>query len=111
MHFSQTETRQMAVIGFLKLLMKIPIKNVESLSQMSTSLSSSSSGPSLFTQLSLNRSQSQGHFSNEALSWEILSILKRCFMQKLEVRTQLYDGTYFKLTYHQQFSIFQNIKQ
>ncbi|XP_044756769.1 Fanconi anemia group I protein [Coccinella septempunctata] len=94
LYSSKTETRQMAVVGYTKLLMKIPIKNVESLSQMSSSLSSSSSGPSLFTQLSLNRSQSQGHFSNEALSWEILSILKRCFMQKLEVRNQLYEGLF-----------------
>ncbi|KAL3277410.1 hypothetical protein HHI36_012759 [Cryptolaemus montrouzieri] len=94
LYSSKTETRQMAVVGYIKLLTTLKIVDAASLSQLSGSMSSFSSGHSLFTQLSLNRSSqcSQNSFSNEALSLEILSILKRCLMQKLQVRNQLYEG-------------------
>jgi Fanconi anemia group I protein len=90
-----TETRQVAVIGFLKLLTNLKISNLGALSQGSFS-GSYSSGHSLFTQISINRTTQcvSSAFSNEALCLEILSILKRCFMQQAEVRTQLYAGLY-----------------
>ncbi|KAF2901837.1 hypothetical protein ILUMI_04348 [Ignelater luminosus] len=90
-----TETRQMAVSGFLKLIKNLKISNLAALSQSSSS-SSFSSGHSLLTQASLNctgRSTSNA-FSNEALCLEVLGILRRCFMQQAEVRAQLYDGLY-----------------
>ncbi|XP_018565780.1 Fanconi anemia group I protein [Anoplophora glabripennis] len=92
-----TETRQMAVSGFLKLLTNLKISNMAVLSQSSNSTGSFSSGHSLLTQISMNRTtQSIGSstFSNEALCLEVLSILKRCFMQQVEVRAQLYEGLY-----------------
>ncbi|KAJ8938554.1 hypothetical protein NQ314_011443 [Rhamnusium bicolor] len=92
-----TETRQMAVNGFLKLLTNLKVSNLVALSQSSSSTGSFSSGHSLFTQISMNRTtQTVGTstFSNEALCLEVLSILKRCFMQQLEVRSQLYEGLY-----------------
>jgi Fanconi anemia group I protein len=92
--FRVTETRQVAVIGFLKLLTNLKISNLGALSQGSFS-GSYSSGHSLFTQISINRTTQcvSSAFSNEALCLEILSILKRCFMQQAEVRTQLYAGS------------------
>ncbi|KAJ8921771.1 hypothetical protein NQ315_008396 [Exocentrus adspersus] len=92
-----SETRQMAVNGFLKLLMNLKISNMAVLSQSSNSMGSFSSGHSLFTQISINRSSQitgSSAFSNEALCLEILSILKRCFMQQVEVRNQLYEGLF-----------------
>ncbi|KAG5900127.1 hypothetical protein JTB14_012800 [Gonioctena quinquepunctata] len=91
------DTRQMAVNGFLKLIMHLKISNLTSLSQGNQSSGSFASGHSLFTQISLNKStQNVGasRFSNEALCLEVLSILKRCFMQQMEVRIQLYEGLY-----------------
>ncbi|XP_074025799.1 LOW QUALITY PROTEIN: Fanconi anemia complementation group I [Leptinotarsa decemlineata] len=90
------ETRQMAVNGFLKLITHLKISNLASLSQSNQS-SGSFTGHSFFTQISLNKSsQNVGSsgFSNEALCLEVLSILKRCFMQQMEVRMQLYEGLY-----------------
>ncbi|CAH1104215.1 unnamed protein product [Psylliodes chrysocephalus] len=89
------ETRQMSVNGFLKLITNLKISNMAVLSQ--NSMGSFSSGHSVFTQLSLNKTTqntSIGNFSNEALCFEILSILKRCFMQQADVRSQLYEGLY-----------------
>ncbi|CAH2009829.1 unnamed protein product [Acanthoscelides obtectus] len=95
LYSSSVETRQMAVSGFLKLITHLKISNMTSLSQSNSS--SFSSGHSVFTQLSLNKStQAVGPntFCNEALCLEVLSILKRCFMQQIEVKTQLYDGLF-----------------
>lgn len=92
----------MAVNGFLKLLTNLKISNMAVLSQSSHSTGSFSSGHSLLTQISMNRStQSVGSstFSNEALCLEVLSILKRCFMQQVEVRAQLYEGYYLFCSY------------
>ncbi|RZC32682.1 FANCI HD2 domain containing protein [Asbolus verrucosus] len=90
-----TETRQVAVIGFLKLLTNLKISNLAAVSQSSFS-GSYSSGHSLFTQISINQASQcmPSAFSNEALCLEILSILRRCFMQQAEVRIQLYEGLY-----------------
>ncbi|XP_072384850.1 Fanconi anemia group I protein homolog [Diabrotica undecimpunctata] len=89
------ETRQMAVNGFLKLIKNLKISNMAVLSQ--SSMGSFSSGHSIFTQISLNKttqSVTAGSFSNEALCFEILSILKRCFMQQADVRIKLYEGLF-----------------
>ncbi|KAK9874973.1 hypothetical protein WA026_005789 [Henosepilachna vigintioctopunctata] len=96
LYSSKTETRQMAVTGYIKLLTSLKISSASNLSQLSNSMSSFSSGHSLFTQISLNRSSqsSQNSFSNESLCLEIVGILKRCFMQKLPVREQLYEGLF-----------------
>nr|CAI5817017.1 unnamed protein product [Callosobruchus analis] len=96
LYSSSIETRQMAVAGFLKLITQLKISNMASLSQ-SNSVSSFSTGHSIFTQLSLNKStQAVGpnSFCNEALCLEVLSILKRCFMQQKEVKAQFYDGLF-----------------
>ncbi|KAI4458189.1 hypothetical protein MML48_7g00003128 [Holotrichia oblita] len=91
--FRSTESRQVAVRGFLKLLTKLKIQNLTALSQLNSS--SSSSGHSVLTQISLH---TRGHnsqtnvFSNEALCLEVLNILKRCYMQQADVRGKLYDG-------------------
>lgn len=85
----------MAVNGFLKMITQLKLSNLVSLSQNSSCSGSFASGHSVYTQLSINKStQTQGTsaFSNEALCLEILSILKRCFMQQAEVRSQLYEG-------------------
>ncbi|CAH0559213.1 unnamed protein product [Brassicogethes aeneus] len=89
-------TRQMAVSGFLKLLSIMKISSLAILSQSTSSTGSFTSGHSLFTQLSLNRSSQStlSSFSNEALCLEVLSILKRCFMQQAEVKAKLYEGLY-----------------
>ncbi|GJQ77090.1 FANCI [Trypoxylus dichotomus] len=87
-----TETRYVAVRGFLKVLTKLKIQNLTALSQIN---SSSSSGHSVLTQISLHRS---GHssqpsvFSNEALCLEVLNILRRCYMQQTDIRSKLYEG-------------------
>lgn len=84
----------MAVSGFLKLIQSLKISNLAALSQSSSS--SNSSGHSLLTQASLNCTgkNTTSVFSNEALCLEVLSILRRCFMQQAEVRAQLYEGTH-----------------
>lgn len=88
-----TETRQLAVTGFLKLVKNLKISNLAALSQSSSSSGSFSSGRSMFTQISLNQtSQTNSGSSNEALCLEVLRILKRCFMQQAEVRCQFYKG-------------------
>ncbi|KAJ8983001.1 hypothetical protein NQ317_014296 [Molorchus minor] len=92
-----TETRQVAVNGFLKLLTNLKISSLAVLSQSSQCTGSFHSGHSLFTQLSINRSTQaigSSNFSNEALCLEVLSILKRCFMQQKEVRSKLYEGLF-----------------
>ncbi|XP_050507093.1 Fanconi anemia group I protein homolog [Diabrotica virgifera virgifera] len=89
------ETRQMAVNGFLKLIKNLKISNMAVLSQSQNSMGSFSSGHSVFTQISLNKTTqgvTPGSFSNEALCFEILSILRRCFMQQADVRVKLYEG-------------------
>lgn len=91
--FRSTETRQIAVRGFLKILVKLKISNLTALSQISSS--GSTSGHSILTQISLHRSgynSQQNAFSNEALCLEILNILKRCYMQQADVRCRLYTG-------------------
>lgn len=88
-----TQTRQVAVTGFLKLLKNLKVSNLAAVSQSSSSSGSFASGRSLFTQISLNQSsQSDSSTSNEALCLEVLKILKRCFMQQAEVKAQLYKG-------------------
>ncbi|KAK9718765.1 FANCI helical domain 2 [Popillia japonica] len=88
-----TETRQVGVRGFLKVLTKLKIQNLTALSQINSS--SSSSSHSVLTQISLHRS---GHnsqtnvFSNEALCLEVLNILKRCYMRQADIRAKLYGG-------------------
>lgn len=86
------ESRQVAVIGFLKLLKNLKISNLAALSQSSSSSGSFSSGRSIFTQISVNQTQQLDSASNEALCLELLRILKRSFMQQNEVREQLYKG-------------------
>ncbi|XP_066260512.1 Fanconi anemia group I protein homolog [Euwallacea similis] len=86
------ETRRVAVYGYVKLIATLDITNGGAMSQ--NSMGSFSSGYSIYTQISLNRSSQaaiQSTFSNEAICWEVLGILKRCFMQQAEVRMQLYD--------------------
>lgn len=82
------------MIGYLKLLTNLKVSNLAVLSQTS-STGSFSSGHSLYTQISMSQASvsTPSSFSNEALSLEVLSILKRCFMQQAEVRIQLYAGT------------------
>lgn len=88
-----TETRQFAVSSFLKLVKNLKITNLTVLSQSSSSSSSFCSGRSIFTQISLNQtSPVENKSTNEALCLQVLSILKRCFMQQAEVRCQFYKG-------------------
>lgn len=75
------------------------LKNVKIRDPTALSLSDSSSlsGHSLLTQISLSRS---GQFkrdilTGESLTLEILNILKRCFMQQADVKTHLYEGIGF----------------
>lgn len=93
-----TETRQLAVTGFLKLIKNLKISNLAALSQSSSSSSSFSSGRSMFTQISLHQTSQTGNggSSNQVLCFEILRILKRCFMQQAEVRCQFYKGRIMK---------------
>lgn len=91
-----TETKQLAVTGFLKLVTLLKYTNLAALSQSSSSSGSFSSGRSIFTQISLNQTSQMGNgSSNEALCLEVLSILKRCFMQQAEVKTKFYKGAIF----------------
>lgn len=89
-----TETRQLAVTGFLKLIKNLKISNLVALSQSSSSSGSFCSGHSMFTQASLNQTSqtASNGSSNEALCLEVLRILKRCFMQQAEVRCRFYKG-------------------
>lgn len=77
--------------GFLQLLNHVKITDPTSLSLSS---SSSQSDHSLLTQISLSRTGniSRNALSGESLALEILNILKRCFMQQVEVRQFLYEG-------------------
>ncbi|XP_050310128.1 Fanconi anemia group I protein [Anthonomus grandis grandis] len=93
------ETRQVAVHGYVKLISILQFSNGGNsngiLSQ--TSSGSFSSGFSLYTQISMNRttqSLSASAFSTEAICWEVLGILKRCLMQQAPVRLQLYEDLY-----------------
>ncbi|KRT83344.1 hypothetical protein AMK59_4329 [Oryctes borbonicus] len=89
-----TETRHVAIRGFLKVLTKLKVQNLTALT-MSQINSSSSSGHSLLTQISLHRSGRNSQpsvFSNEALCLEVLNILRRCYMQQADLRGKLYDG-------------------
>lgn len=92
-----TDTRQMAVNGFLKLITNLKVSNLVALSQSNMSSGSFSSGHSLYTQISMNISTQNceaSNFSNEALCLEVLGILKRCFMQQAEVKAQFYEGLF-----------------
>ncbi|KAK4882809.1 hypothetical protein RN001_006128 [Aquatica leii] len=104
LHSCTIETRQMAVSGFLKLIKELKISNLTALSQSSNS---SSSGHSLLTQASLSCSgkATTNVFSNEALCLEVLGILRRCFMQQAEVRSQLYDGLYYAVCVNPELGI------
>ncbi|XP_056642069.1 Fanconi anemia group I protein isoform X1 [Diorhabda sublineata] len=89
------DTRKIAVNGYLKLIKNLKISNMAALSQ--NSIGSFASGHSVFTQISINKntqSATAGNFSNESLCLEILTILKRCFMQQENVRTKFYQGLY-----------------
>ncbi|XP_018318528.1 Fanconi anemia group I protein [Agrilus planipennis] len=90
----KADTRRVAVSGFLKLLKTLKISNLAALSQSSSS--SFSSGQSLMTQVSLSYTgqAKSSIISNEALSLELLGVLRRCLMQQAEVRAQLYKGLY-----------------
>ncbi|KAK5650021.1 hypothetical protein RI129_001050 [Pyrocoelia pectoralis] len=89
------ETKQMAVAGFLKLIKNLKVSNLAVLSQSSSS-SSMSSGCSVLTQVSLTCTgrASNNVFTNEGLCLEVIGILRRCFMQQAEIRSELYDGLY-----------------
>lgn len=81
----------MAVSSYLKLIKNLRISNMNAVSQ-----TNNSSTYSFLTQMSMqNQVQLYNKFSNEALCLEVLDILRRCFMQQAEVRTELYDGMYF----------------
>ncbi|KAL1497009.1 hypothetical protein ABEB36_008041 [Hypothenemus hampei] len=84
------ETRQVAVFGFVKLISTLDVSNGGILSQ--SSLGSFSTGFSLYTQISLSRTTqtASSTFSSEAICWEILEILKRCFLQQAEVKIEFY---------------------
>ncbi|KAF5299517.1 hypothetical protein FQR65_LT01100 [Abscondita terminalis] len=102
-----TATRQMAVSSFLKLIKELKISNLTVLSQSSSSSNSISSGHSLLTQASLCCSgrAATSAFSNEALCLEVLGILRRCFIQQVEVRSQLYDGLYRAVSVNSELAI------
>ncbi|KAF7283340.1 hypothetical protein GWI33_000852 [Rhynchophorus ferrugineus] len=88
------ENRQVAVNGFVKLITILKLSNM---SQLSESSESFSSGYSLYTQISLNRTTqtiATSVLSNEAICWEILGILKRCFIQEADVKATLYEDLY-----------------
>lgn len=82
------ETRQFAVIGFLKLFKSIKVSNLAAFSQ-----GNSLSQRSILSQLTVEcRSEKACKVNNEALCLEILDILRHCLMQQAEVRIQFYDG-------------------
>lgn len=80
----------MAALGFFKLLKAIKITSLAALSQQSDS--SSQSGRSILTQITLNRTTIANVYSNEALCLELLNMLRRCFVQHVDVKLKLYDG-------------------
>ncbi|XP_067004325.2 Fanconi anemia group I protein [Anabrus simplex] len=80
------ETRQMAVTGFLLLLKTLDVKNLGAISQCSQG---NSSGNSYSSQV-----HSQVNESSEAISLELLYVLRRCFVQQVEVRHSFYHGLY-----------------
>ncbi|KAH1013955.1 hypothetical protein HUJ04_002869 [Dendroctonus ponderosae] len=88
------ETRQVAVYGYVMLMSTLNISTGGIMSQTSTG--SFSSGFSLYTQISLNRTtqSASNAFSSESICWEILGILKRCFIQQMEVKFELYNDLY-----------------
>lgn len=90
--YRSIETRQVAVYGYVILMSTLNISKGGILSQTSTG--SFSSGFSLYTQISLNRTtqSASNAFSSESICWEILGILKRCFIQQMEVKFELYNG-------------------
>ncbi|XP_001605378.1 Fanconi anemia group I protein [Nasonia vitripennis] len=94
-----TETRKMAVLGFLQLLKNLKLTTLTALSQ-SDSLSSSNvaSSSSLFTQATMERPSQRSAsnpWHNTSLCREILAILGKCFSHEIEVRSHLYKELYF----------------
>ncbi|CAG9854126.1 unnamed protein product [Phyllotreta striolata] len=88
-----SETVQISVSGFLKLLTNLKITDAVTLSQ--NSVQSFSSGYSVFTQLSYKTTQNTvGNFNNEALCFQILNILNKCLMKQADIKSQLYEGLY-----------------
>lgn len=93
LHSKCIETRQMAVVGFIKLIKNLKISNSAALQNYENSFDS---GMSVLSQISLTltgRSMCAG-VTNEALCLEILGILRRCFMQQADVKAKLYDNLY-----------------
>ncbi|XP_015609522.1 Fanconi anemia group I protein isoform X2 [Cephus cinctus] len=91
-----SESRQMAVVGFLLLMKTLKTSSISTLSQSGGSSSNStvpSSSTSLLTQVAVERHSQQPSSNlrcNRALCHEVLSILKRCFTHEVEVRLHLY---------------------
>ncbi|XP_012250897.2 Fanconi anemia group I protein [Athalia rosae] len=88
----KTETREMAVIGYLQLLKNFKINSLGALSQSANYATSSSSS---YTQASLENHGRRAETNpelNAVLCYEVLGILKRCFTQQAEVKLCLYDG-------------------
>nr|XP_024215978.1 Fanconi anemia group I protein isoform X1 [Halyomorpha halys] len=86
-------TRKVAVIGFLQLLKRLKMKGFVTLSQNSFQTYTC---PSIFTQNRLEvHSQQSGAINshnNEGICFEVVNILKRCFVQQVEVKLCLYEG-------------------
>ncbi|KAJ3299522.1 hypothetical protein HK104_008618 [Borealophlyctis nickersoniae] len=70
-------SRRVALHGFLEILMKMPVSDEEAIAA-----SSQSFGPSFASQRP----------EHKALTYEIISNLRRCFGQQYEMRAQLYEG-------------------
>ncbi|XP_014217237.1 Fanconi anemia group I protein homolog [Copidosoma floridanum] len=102
-----TETRRMAVLGFLQLLKNLKLQSLTLLSQ-SQSLSSSNiaSSASIFTQASCegSRRASSNPWHNTTLCREILSILSKCFTHEIEVRSHLYRELYFGIVKNEELT-------
>ncbi|CAG9761584.1 unnamed protein product [Ceutorhynchus assimilis] len=90
------ETSQIAIYGFVKLLSTLKFTNAN-LTLNQTISNSVKSGYSMYTQISLSRSTqslSTSVLSNEAICWEILGVLKRCFTLQAEVELELYEDLF-----------------
>ncbi|XP_071547924.1 Fanconi anemia group I protein [Panulirus ornatus] len=86
----KVDSRQIAVRGFLQFLRHFRVMGTLPSSQASTSFSSSLSTVSINADVHSVFNSS----TNEALSLELLGVLRRCFSQQHEVKSTLYLGLY-----------------
>ncbi|XP_075223245.1 Fanconi anemia complementation group I [Lycorma delicatula] len=100
----ETNTKKMAVTGFLKLLKYLKVKNLLNLSQSNSF--SGYSGPSVLSQicadvhLSQTSQPSISNNSNEAICLEVVGVLRRCFVQRAEVKICFYEGLFEVVEYN-----------